>query len=221
MIGTNSGDFMKDLIIIGAGGFGREVSWLVERINQVNREWNIIGFADDNENLWGSVVDGYPVIGPAEEIQSFPTAYVVCCIANTEIRQKICKKVDEYPITFATLIDPAAIVSDKVRIGSGTVICAGAVLTVDITIGEHCIIDVNSTVGHDAVLEDYVTLYPSVNVSGNTLICRGVELGTGTQVIQGKTVGANTIVGAGAVVINDMPENCTAVGVPAKVIKQR
>ena len=94
-------------------------------------------------------------------------------------------------------------------------------LTVDIKLGCHNIIDVNSTVGHDAVLKDYVTLYPSVNVSGSTIINEGVELGTGTQVIQGKTIGADTIIGAGAVVVRDIPANCTAVGVPAKVIKQR
>lgn len=212
---------MKDIIIVGAGGFGREVSWLIERINSVSPEWNIIGFADDNQDLWGNVIDGYPVIGGVDEIENFPTAYAVCCIANTRVRKKLCRKIDDFGTDFATLIDPAAIISSKVEIGEGSVICAGAVLTVDIKLGCHNIIDVNSTVGHDAVLKDYVTLYPSVNVSGSTIINEGVELGTGTQVIQGKTVGADTIIGAGAVVVRDIPANCTAVGVPAKVIKQR
>ena len=211
---------MKDLIIIGAGGFGREVSWLVERINAAAPEWNILGFADDNESLLGKELDGYKVLGGTDVIKNFPQAYVICCIANTEIRKKICRKVNSFGGRFAILADPAAIISDKVEIGEGSVICAGAVLTVDIKIGRHNIIDVNSTVGHDAVLQDYVTLYPSANVSGNTLICEGVQLGTGSQVIQGKTVGANTFIGAGAVVVKDIPSGCTAVGVPAKVIKQ-
>lgn len=211
---------MKDLIIIGAGGFGREVSWLVERINAASPEWNILGFADDNENLHGKTLNGYKVLGGTDVIRNYPSSYAVCCIANTKIRKMLCEKINGFGNKFATLIDPAAIVSDEVTIGEGSVICAGAVITVDIALGRHNIIDVSSTVGHDAVLKDYVTLYPSVNVSGNTVIGEGVELGTGTQVIQGKAVGGNTIVGAGAVVISDLPSNCTAVGVPARVIKQ-
>lgn len=207
---------MKDLIIIGAGGFGREVSWLVERINAVSPQWDLLGFVDDNPEIQSKIIDGYKVIGKIDELNNYPDAYAVCCIANTAVRKKIVGKVQN---PFATLIDPCAILSSKVEIGEGSVVCANAVATVDIKIGKHNIIDVSSTVGHDAVLEDFVTLYPSVNVSGNTLIKNGVELGTGTQVIQGLTVGENTVVGAGAVVTRDLPDNCTAVGVPAKAIK--
>ena len=208
---------MKDLIIVGAGGFGREVRWLVERINEVSPQWNLLGFLDSNYNVLSKNLDKVNVIGTIEDIDKFPDAYVVCCVAHTDIRRKLVDKVSAN--RFATLIDPSAIVSSSAEIGEGSVICAGAVITVDIKIGRHNIIDINSTVGHDAVLEDFITLYPSVNVSGSTLIKSGVELGTGTQVIQGLTVGENTIVGAGTVVIRDLPADCTAVGVPAKVIK--
>lgn len=208
---------MKDLIIIGAGGFGREVAWLVERINAASPQWNLLGFLDDSEEIQSKNIDKYSVIGKVDDIVNHPNAFAVCCVANTVVRKMLASKVKSNP--FATLVDPAAVVSPRVEIGEGSVICAGVVITVDIKIGKHNIIDVNSTVGHDAVLEDFVTLYPSVNVSGNTLIKSGVELGTGTQVIQGFTIGENTIVGAGAVVNRDLPCNCTAVGVPAKVIK--
>ena len=208
---------MKDLIIVGAGGFGREVRWLVERINEVSPQWNLLGFLDSNYNVLSKNLDKVNVIGTVDDIVNYPDAYVVCCVANTHIRRRLVQKVSNN--RFATLIDPSAIVSPTAEIGEGSVVCAGAVITVDIKIGRHNIIDVNSTVGHDAVLEDFITLYPSVNVSGNTLIKSGVELGTGTQVIQGLTVGENAIVGAGAVVIRDLPSDCTAVGVPAKVIK--
>ncbi len=207
---------MKDLIIIGAGGFGREVSWLVERINAVSPQWNLLGFADDYATE-SKTIDKYNIIGDVDCVADYPDAYVVCCVANTQVRKKLVARAE--PNRFATLIDPSAIISSKVEIGEGSVICAGSVITVDIKIGKHNIIDVNSIIGHDAVLEDYVTLYPSVNVSGNTVIRNGVELGTGSQVIQGLSVGENTIVGAGAVVVRDLPDNCTAVGVPAKVIK--
>ena len=109
--------------------------------------------------------------------------------------------------------------SKRIEIGEGSIICAGNILTVDIQIGKHVIINLDCTVGHDAVLHDFVTLYPSVNVSGITDIGECVELGTGMQIIQGKKVGAGSIVGAGAVVVKDIPDKCVAVGSPAKAIK--
>jgi sugar O-acyltransferase (sialic acid O-acetyltransferase NeuD family) len=122
-------------------------------------------------------------------------------------------------IKFGTVIDPSVEMSDLVTIGEGTIICAHTIITVNIEIGSHVIINLDCTVGHDAVLQDFVTLYPSVNVSGITNTGHAVELGTGMQIIQGKTVGDYSIVGAGAVVVKDIPAKCTAVGSPAKPIK--
>jgi len=95
----------------------------------------------------------------------------------------------------------------------------GSILTVNITIGEHVIVNLDCTIGHDAIIKDYCTLYPSVNLSGNTHLNSCVELGTGCQVIQGISIDTETIVGAGAVVVRNLPANCTAVGSPAKPIK--
>ena len=109
--------------------------------------------------------------------------------------------------------------SELINIGEGTIICAHSILTVNIEIGKHVIINLDCTVGHDAILQDFVTLYPSVNVSGITNIGRCSELGTGVQIIQAKMVGNYSIVGAGAVIVKDIPDKCTAVGSPAKPIK--
>lgn len=212
---------MKDLIIIGAGGFGKEAAWLVERINAHLSQWNLIGFVDDDISKHSRLINGYKVLGGCEKIKDYPQAFVVCCIANTVVRKAIIEKISPYKNAFATLIDPAAIVCSKSKIGAGSVVCAGSVISVDIKIGSHNIIDVNSTVGHDATLFDYVTLYPSVNVSGNTVLGEGCEIGTGTQIIQGVKIGQRAIVGAGAVVNKDLPADCTAVGVPAKAIRFR
>ena len=122
-------------------------------------------------------------------------------------------------VHFATLIDPLAIISDRVQIGVGCIVCAGSILTVDITIGNHVIINLDCTLGHDVIIGDYVTVYPSVNISGNVEIGGEAELGTGTQIIQGKQIGKQSIIGAGAVVVKDIPEKCTAVGSPAKPIR--
>lgn len=117
------------------------------------------------------------------------------------------------------MIDPDAILSGRVRVGDGSIICAHTIITVDVTIGEHTILNLDCTVGHDAVLHDFVTLYPSVNVSGITELGECVEMGTGSQIIQVKKIGEDTIIGAGSVVVKEIPANCTAVGVPAVPIK--
>ncbi len=212
---------MNDLIIIGASGFGREVAWLVERINKKCKEWNLIGFIDDNISIQENVINGYRVLGTTNNIKDYPEAYYVCAIGSSKVRSMIIEKVtQENPnIRFATLIDPTVEMSDLVEIGEGTIICAHTIITVNISIGKHVIINLDCTIGHDAVLKDFVTLYPSVNVSGASNIGKAVEMGTGMQIIQGKSVRDYSVVGAGAVVVRDLPEKCTAVGSPAKVIK--
>ncbi|MBR1431793.1 acetyltransferase [Ruminococcus sp.] len=212
---------MRDLIIIGASGFGREVAWLVERINQKDSTWNLLGFIDDNDDIQSDVTNGYKVLGKTESIVSYEDTYFVCAVGASKTREKIIDKIKaiKSDIKFATLIDPSVELSEFVQIGEGSIICAHTILTVNIEIGSHVIINLDCTIGHDAVLKDYVTLYPSVNVSGATKIGHCSELGTGMQIIQGKTVGDYSIVGAGAVVVKDIPDNCTAVGSPAKPIK--
>ena len=210
---------MKELIIIGASGFGREVAWLVERINNRKKEWKLMGFVDDNEDIQGKVINGYRVLG-IDYLTNFH-GFVVCAIGSSITRKKIIERLKDIngSLKFATLIDPSAEMSEYIKIGEGTIICAHNVLTTNISIGNHCIINLSCTIGHDAVLKDFVTVYPSVNISGNTSYGNCVELGTGTQIIQGKTVGEFTIVGAGSVVVKDLPDNCTAVGIPCKPIK--
>ena len=209
---------MNDLLIIGAGGFGREVAWLVERINSVKPSWNLLGFIDDNEDICGKELNGYKVLGGTDALSEYPDAFVACAVGASKIREAIVNRVLELnpDIKFATLIDPSVQMSDYVTIGKGTIVCINTFITVNITIGDHVIINGDCTVGHDAVLSDFVMLYPSVNISGNTFIGRCSELGTGTQIIQGKRVGDYSIIGAGAVIIDDVPSACTAVGVPAK-----
>lgn len=210
---------MKDLYIIGAGGFGREVAWLVERINNVQPTWNLKGFIDDNESLWGRYEDDYRIIGGCDYLLSLDEVYVVCAVGSARVRKIIIEKLKDSAVKFATVVDPSVILSKRVEIGDGTIICAGTVITVDIKIGKHVIINLDCTIGHDAILEDYVTVYPSVNISGNTHISECSELGTGMQIIQGKKIGSNVIVGAGAVVVKDCIESGTYVGSPAKRIK--
>jgi len=209
---------MKKIVIIGAGGFGREVAWLIERINKAQTSWELIGFVDDTDILQGSVVGGYPVLGYISWLtKQEDEIFAVCAIGASKGRKIVIEKLKN--VNFATVIDPTVQMSERIIIGEGSIICAGTILTVDVKLGSHVIVNLDCTVGHDAIICDYVTLYPSVNISGNTLIDECVEMGTGSQIIQGLRIGEGTIVGAGAVVVKELPRECTAVGSPAKPIK--
>lgn len=212
---------MKELYIIGAGGFGREIAWLVERINEKEQTWDLKGFVDDNQAIWGKEYDDYRVVGGCDFLRNADhDVWVVCAIGASKTRKKIIDSlVDAKHLHFATVVDPTVQMSKRVQIGEGTMICAGNIITVDVTIGKHTIINLDCTIGHDAVLGDFVTMYPSVNVSGCSTIGSETELGTGMQTIQGVCIGSQTIVGAGAVVIRELPDRCVAVGSPAKPIK--
>lgn len=212
---------MNDLLIFGVGGMGRDTLWLAQRINQVKPTWNILGFLDDSPAAQGKLINGCPVLGTIEAVAAYPNAYLVCAIGSSAVRRRLTEKMKALnpAARFATLIDPDAIVADTAEIGQGVVICARNYVSVNSTVRDHCLIGAGCTVGHDAVLEEFVTLYPGVNVSGNTHLMAQCEMGTGSQIIQGLSVGARTIVGAGATVVRDLPPDCTAVGVPARPIK--
>lgn len=209
---------MKDIVIIGAGGFGREVAWLIEDINKVNNEWNIVGFVDDNKSIQGTDINGYKVVGDIGWLKE-QELYVVNAIGDPVAKKKIIEKLDGSKNHYPVLIHPGVIYSDSVNFGEGSIICAGNIITVNIEIGKHVIINLDCTIGHDANIGDYSTILPSVNVSGFVKTEECVSVGTGSAIIQGVSIGRNTVVGAGAVIVKDLPANCTAVGSPAKPIK--
>ena len=210
---------MNDIVIIGAGGFGREVAWLIERINNKTPTWNLLGFVDDNTSLHGSILDGYPVLG-GEEFLHEKSLWVICAIGSAKTRKQVVNRIEKLKtIQFATLIDPSVIMSNRVSIGEGSIICAGTVITVDVTIQSHVIINLDCTIGHDGVIARFVTMYPSVNVSGMVSIGECSEIGTGSQIKQGINIGDNIITGAGAVIVKDIEQSGTYVGVPVSFIK--
>ena len=210
---------MKNLIIIGAGGVGREVSLIVKQINELEPTWNMIGFIDDNIDNWGKVVNGYSIIGGLDSLDFFSDeTYVVIAIANYEVKKKIISRL-KGRYKFATIVHPKVWIHDFMTLGEGSIVYEGVILTANIEIGNHVIISPKCGIGHDSIVKDYVSLLWNVNVSGNDLIEEGVTMGSGSTVIQGKTIGQGAIIGAGAVVVNDIEPYSTAVGVPAKVIK--
>lgn len=211
---------MKDIVIIGAGGFGREVAWLIEEINKTTPEWNLLGFVDDNEKIQGTTINGYKVVGTVEWLKN-QELHVVSAIGDPLVKKTVLDKINDSRNHYPVLIHPSVMYSDSVYFGEGTIICAGSILTVNIEIGKHVIVNLDCTVGHDAVIGDYSTVLPSVNISGFADIGERVSVGTGTAIIQGVSIGEKSVIGAGSVVVKNIPSNCTAVGAPAKPIKFR
>ena len=213
---------MKRLAIYGTGGFAREVLELVRDVNEIEPTFEAIGWLDDDTSKIGQTIKGLPVLGPIEDASGkLSTFEVVIAIGNTVARSRIAARLDRLGIASPVLVDPRARVGRDITIGDGSIVCAGSLLTTDIHLGRHVILNLSVTVGHDAGLADYVTLAPTVNVSGNVRIAEGCDIGTGCATVQGVSIGEWSIVGAGAVVARDLPANVTAVGVPAKVIKER
>lgn len=213
---------MKDLVIFGTGGFAREVRQIVEDLNQENKVWNLIGFLDENDEHHGTQMHGSPILGDLEWLKQHPHTAVVVAIGSSANRRKIVLELLCADHTrFATLVHPLAWISKRVDIGPGTVIDAGVLISPDAKIGKHVILNNNCTIGHDTVVEDYVTVAPNASIAGEVHIGEGCDIGANCTIIQGNSIGHWSVVGAGAVCVKDVPPNVTAVGIPAKPIKER
>lgn len=212
----------QTLVIVGAGGFGREVLQIVLDQNRIAPTWDCLGFLVDPQFPAPSEVHGLPVLGGTEWLSDKPDVQVVLAVGAPAARRRIARRISEgYGNRFAILIHPRAWLGENVACQDGTVICAGALLTTDIVLGHHAHVNLACTIGHDAVLEDYVTLSPGVHVSGNVRIGEGVDMGTGAVALPGVEIGAGSIIGAAACVTTNIPSDSVAVGVPAKPIKLR
>lgn len=212
---------MKKIVIIGAGGFGREVKMLIDQINHIEKQFEFIGFYDDNIEK-GSIINGFKVLGSINEIlQVDYSLEVIISVADPTIKKKIYETINcNRFISFPSLIHPNVLIgADEVSFGYGCIICASNIITVNISLGNFVILNLGCTVGHDTKIGDYCSFMPSVNISGEVIIENSVYVGTGAKIINLLTIGNSTIVGAGAVVSKSLPEKCTAVGIPAKPIK--
>lgn len=213
------------LAIFGCGGFAREVLQVVLDINAhyaAAPPWQPVGFVVDEAYAIDQPVHELPVHAGFDWLRNHPDVMLVIGVGAPAARQRIAARIRAHCSNqWATLIHPQAWLGRRVDTGPGTVICAGSMITTDIRIGAHVHINLGCTVGHDAVLHNFVTLNPGVNVSGNTMLGSGTEIGTGAVVLPGIEVGEWSIVGAGAVVNKPLAANVTAVGVPASVVKSR
>ena len=195
---------MKDIVIIGAGGIGREAAWIIEEINAVNPTWNIVGFVDDNTENWDKKLNGYRVLGGLESLNKLEVKPdVVVAIANCGIKKSIVEKLSG-KFEFATVVYPTVRVSKFVEIGQGSIIYPGVILTVNTKIGNHVIISGNCGIGHDTVIGDYSSVLWGSNFSGYDVVGEECFIGVGTKVAQGIKIDDSRRVSTGGIVTEDI-----------------
>lgn len=212
---------MKDIVVIGAGNFGREVAQMISDINDEKKMWNLLGFIDETPTKQGTTINNILVLGNLDWFEKNSTGNVsaVCAIGNAQDKFMLIKKSFLYKINYTNLIHPTVKLNKFIELGYGNIICCNSFISVNTSIGNFVTISPGCGIGHDVIIDDYATLYWNITLAGNVRICKGCEIGSKAVVIPKKEIGKWSIIGAGAVVINDLPEKCTAVGVPAKPIK--
>lgn len=200
-----------NLWIVGAGGLGRET---LDCAIACGAE--VAGFLD--EGHVGRHIRGLDVRHPADAPAG--DTFLVG-IADPVVRSRLHEELTGRGLTpRRPLVHPYAVVGPETDVGPGSVILGGAHVSSSITIGLHVHVNYNATVGHDTVLEDYVTLYPGANVAGSVHCEEGATVGSNACVLQGRTVGSKAFVGAGAVVTRDLDPGVVVVGAPARPLRR-
>ena len=211
---------MKDIAIFGAGGLGREIALLIQQINEVAPTWNLLGFYD--EQRFTQPIDSLPYLGALQELNAVSSEiHLVIGIGNCKAKRRVFEQINNPNVKFPTLIHPSVQLRDFqfYQIGEGSIITQNVVITTNVKIGKHVLVSPASTLAHDVEIADFCSLMYAVNLAGNVKLNQGVYIGTNATVIQLLEVGENSIVGAGAVVTRSLPANCTAAGLPARIIK--
>lgn len=212
---------MRDLVVVGAGGHGRELLDVVEAVNAQAPTFTFLGFLDDGPGDPERLARrDARVLGPVELLGQLDAVYVVG-IGDGAVRRRVAAAADRDGREAAVLVHPAATIGGDVVLSPGVVVCAGARVTTNVRLGQHTHLNVNSVVSHDGRLGDFVTLSPASLTNGTVTLEDEVLLGTSAAVLPGRRVGARTWVGAGAVVTEDLPPDVVASGVPARVRRSR
>lgn len=208
---------MKDIIIVGASGFGRELVQWIEDINKVDNQWNILGFIDDNLNALDGIQSDYKIIGRIQDYMPKEGEYLALALAFPEVKKKIVELLKGRGAQFATLIHPTALINKFAEIGEGAIITQRSGLNANSKVGKFTSI-LESAVGHDAVVGDYSTLSGRVNVNGHVTIGDMVYVGCAVSIAPGKKIGKGAKLGIGSIVVSNVKEGATVFGSPAKRI---
>lgn len=210
---------MKHLIIVGARGWGREVSWHAKKCLGYGTEFDIKGFLDDKADALDGLGDFPPILGPVETYQPQADDAFTVALGYPDAKRKYVEILLNKNVEFLTLIHKDAIISPTAKIGKGCIIFGGVSISVNVTVGNFVTFQRYSTIGHDAVIGDYCMFNSFSFMGGYSKIGEGSELSTHSQIIPHVSVGKNCMVGAGSVVIRKVKDNTSVFGVPAKKIE--
>ena len=198
--------------IIGAGGHAKVVIAALHA-NSIA----CAGVFDDDRSLWGKKILDIPILGAVEELRDVSSILAVNAIGNNSTRRAISERFRN--INWLTVIHPNTWIHSSVKIGCGTVVFAGSVLQPDTKIGQHSIINTSASVDHDCVIGDFCHVAPGCHIAGGVKIGDEVFLGIGTSVIPYVSIVSNTVIGAGATLIENIDNTGVYVGTPARRIK--
>lgn len=207
-------------VIVGCGGFGREVWAIVQALRAEGESWSFEGFYDDSPSataLSRVQVLGTSVLGGVRALAARQIPFsAVLAIGSPAARQRVQAALSRAPVSYPRVIHPDATIAARAILGDGVVVAPGARVSTDVRVGDHVHLDQNVTVGHDTTIGDFARLNPQACVSGEVSIGEAVLIGASATVLQGLTVGARATVGAGACVVRDVPAETIVKGVPAR-----
>ncbi|MEE2708983.1 MAG: acetyltransferase [Gemmatimonadota bacterium] len=213
---------MKQVVIIGAGGHGREVLDILRHQMEQTADLSVLGFIDETPGLTGNVIGGVPVLGSWNWFGTadLENVYVVCAVGTPAAAARLAGRAESLGLSFVNVISPLAYISPFAILAHGITVFPNVIVNTGASIESHCILNVGSTVSHDTKIGRYSNINPGAHLAGNVLIGKGCFIGMGANVIQGASIGEGTVIGAGATVTRDIPAQVTAVGVPAQIIKK-
>jgi sugar O-acyltransferase (sialic acid O-acetyltransferase NeuD family) len=212
----------RPLVVVGAGGFGRETVEAVRALNAAGEGWQITGYLDDDPRRHGTTIDGVLVLGGTAELSTMPDVSVVVCTGrpdNYRSRPRIVDRLSLPAERYATIIHPSASVSGTSRVGSGSVLLAYSVLTAAVTVGSHVAIMPHVTLTHNDIVGDFATLASGVCLGGGVRVGRCAYVGAGALVREQRSIGCRALVGMGAIVTRDVPDDEVWTGVPARYLR--
>ena len=209
---------VRDLVIVGAGGHGRELFATVAALNSGTPAGRVRGVVDDAPSHTDRLERlGLELLGPVDRLLELGCAYALG-IGSSGVRRRLVERFDAAGLEPATVVHPGAHLGPDVELGAGVVVYDRCTLTTNVRIGAHTHLNVGCAVQHDSVLGRFVQMSPGVFVNGDCTLGDDVFLGTGSIVTRGTTVGEGARIGAGAVVLTDVLAGQTVVGAPAKPV---
>jgi len=213
---------MKRIVLIGASGFGKEVAYIIERINAIKPTYELVGFLDDGAAFNSdSRINGYPWLGPSDWIIDHRDEYVCnCTIGFPAIKGRIQRRLTEKGVCFETIIAPEASIAPYTEIGAGAVLYWHSIVSVNCKIGDGVLISGGVRIGHDSIVGDYTTIMAGTGISGCCSIGSEVKIGGHAFVIPGRKVGDQSTVAAGSIVFTNVKASTTVLGNPAKRMKE-